>query len=493
MSGTRLLLALFLATAGAVSSARPAAGQDPPPLPPGLEEPEESPPPVSPEPALPPGLGDGSTQEEPSLPAGLGGENTDSQDTGADEEDTDEPWITFQPRGFFEMRGGAWLHSNPDQRDGSVGEGRLQLGTEAFAGPVAGRLTVDLLTDAVAESQEIDLSTGEGFIDVREANIAFTPLSSVDVRIGRQVLTWGTGDLIFINDLFPKDYNSFFIGRDVEYLKAPSDAVRVSAYHDVVNIDVVYTPRFDADRFVDGSRVSYYDPESDAIVGRSGEIDPDVPSSWFEDDEWAIRLFRRFGAVEAALYGYYGRHKSPTGFDPDAGRAIFPPLAVTGASVRSPWQGGIANAEVGHYDSLDDRSGDDPDIPNGQFRALVGYEREIATELTLGLQYSLEHRLEQDAYEDSLPAGMPEGDENRHVLTARLTKLLMRQDLELSLFGFWSPSDQDAYLRPRVSYQFDDHWSAEIGANLFFGAEDSTFFGQFEESSNVYAAVRYGF
>ncbi|MFW6031595.1 MAG: hypothetical protein ACOC9T_03300, partial [Myxococcota bacterium] len=32
----------------------------------------------------------------------------------------------------------------------------------------------------------------------------------------------GTGDLVFLNDLFPKDWRSFLLGRDLDYLKAPS-------------------------------------------------------------------------------------------------------------------------------------------------------------------------------------------------------------------------------------------------------------------------------
>ena len=56
--------------------------------------------------------------------------------------------------------------------------------------------------------------------------------------------TWGTGDLVFLNDLFPKDFVSFFAGRDDEYLKAPGDALRITHYSKAVNIDFVWTPVF---------------------------------------------------------------------------------------------------------------------------------------------------------------------------------------------------------------------------------------------------------
>jgi len=39
--------------------------------------------------------------------------------------------------------------------------------------------------------------------------------------------------------------------------------------------------------------------------------------------------------MEVALYGYQGFWKSPGGFDPLTGNAIFPELRVYGASLRS--------------------------------------------------------------------------------------------------------------------------------------------------------------
>ena len=60
-------------------------------------------------------------------------------------------------------------------------------------------------------------------------------------------------------------------------------------------------------------------------------------------------------------------------------------------------------------------------------------------------------------------------------------------------FVFYSPSDDDGYVRPIATFAVDDHWTLEGGANWFFGDEDHTFFGQFEDNTNVYAAIRYSY
>jgi hypothetical protein len=446
------------------------------------------------EPELPAGLRPES--EEPELPAGLGLPSVEPAlppQPEAPEAAAPAAVLAFELTGFVEARGGARLREDANERDASLAEARLQLEAEKHLPGVSLRARVDLLTDALADRHDIDLETGDGLLDLREANAVFSPTGFTDAKLGRQILTWGTGDLVFINDLFPKDWNSFLLGRDEEYLKAPSDSLKLSAFSDWANLDLVYTPRFDADRYIDGRRVSFFDSTRARIVGRDAIVEVDRPGEWFADDEWALRIYRNFGAYEGALYGYDGFWKSPAGLDAASGRATFPRLSVVGASVRGPLGKGIANAELGYYVSRDDRDGGDPFVRNSEFRLLLGYEQEIARDLTLGVQYYLERMLDHDAYIRSLPVGVSARDENRHLLTARLRWLTMSQNLEWSLFAFVSPSDADAYLRPGVAYKVSDTTSVEVGANVFLGRDDHTFFAQFERNTNLYLAARYGF
>ncbi len=514
----RQTLLLFITLALAVAPVLAQSSDDEPPLPAGLEEsspgtpPADEPPlpaglsetasePSGGEPALPAGLGGEETPEaadqEPALPEGLGGES-DEEPAGA-ESASEKPalWEWLDITGFWEIRGGVRTQRDSHERDASIGETRFELECEhAFSDKLSFKLTADFLYDQVLDRHKVNLERGRGWLDLREASVTFSPLSFMDVKIGRQVLTWGTGDLVFLNDLFPKDWQAFFIGRDVDYLKAPSDAIKISLFSDLANWDIVYTPRFDADRFITGERISYYNPLLGTRAGRNFIQRPDRPADWFRDDEWATRVSKNIRGLELAAYGYWGRWKSPAGMKLRTLQATFPRLSVYGGSARTQIVGGIANAEVAYYDSREDRSGRNPFVDNSQMRFLVGYERqmpEIATDLTLGMQYYVEWMLDHDAYTRTLPPFMPAKDEVRHVLTFRVTKLLMNQNLTLSLFAFYSPSDHDAYLRPNISYKIDDHWTAEIGSNVFFGNDEYTFFDQFGRNTNVYLGLRYGF
>jgi len=404
--------------------------------------------------------------------------------------------LPFDLTGFFETRMGIKTQSDRYEPSTSIFESRLQIEIEKNITNFNFKLTTDFLYDNVLHRNKIDLENGKGWIDLREANFTYTPFDFMDIKAGRQILTWGTGDLIFINDLFPKDWKSFFIGRDDEYLKAPSDAIKVSFFTPSVNVDVVYTPKFDSDRYIEGEKISYWNPLLGTRAGKNNILKTEKPSGLFSDSEVAMRIYKNIQGYELALYGYKGFWKSPNGINPITGKFTFPELNVYGFSVRGHVLRGIGNFEFGYYDSKDDSDGDNPFVRNSELRFLAGYEQDlpqIAKDFTIGVQYYIEHMLDYGDYKKTLFPGTPAKDKDRQVITLRVTKLLMNQNLTLSLFSYYSPSEVDAYLRPKVNYKVNDYWVVEVGGNIFLGKNSYTFFGQFEKNNNIYISFRRSF
>lgn len=388
--------------------------------------------------------------------------------------------------GFAEARQGWRLQNDLYEKDESISEVRTQLDVSKEFKWGTGKFKGDLVGDRVLEEVRGEL---------RELNFSFSPVDYMDVKAGRQIQTWGTGDLLFINDLFPKDWESFFIGRDDEYLKAPSDAVKVSLFFEAFDLDLVYIPVFNNSDYIDGERISYWNPLLGRTAGRDFIFADEERNSFGNDSEFSLRLSKNIGGKELALYTYSGFWKTPEGFNGDMQnpRLVYPRLTVYGASIRGAFWGGIGNLEFGYYDSRQDRSGKDSLVRNSEYRFLAGFERELGKNLTGAFQYYLEWMEDHGEYTRSLPSGSPEKDERRNLFTMRLTKLLMNQNLRLSLFVYYSPTDEDAYLRPKVHYKVSDQWAVEAGGNIFMGSDDHTFFGQFEDNTNAYASVRYNF
>jgi hypothetical protein len=411
----------------------------------------------------------------------------DDQNAPAGFEDWDDDWgdtgSAVAWTGFIETALGRRLDGSVLNEDETLGDLRARIETE-WSGDVF-RLTFK--GEALYDDVE---SSGEG--DLRELNFLTSPGDALDIKLGRQVLTWGTGDLLFLNDLFPKSWVSFFAGRDDEYLKAPSDAVRVTWYRDFANLDFVWTPEFEPDDYLTGVRFSFFSPLARDIVAPRPPLAARTPEDDVGNGEFALRIFRTAGSTEYALYLYRGFFKRPLGLS-ETSDPLFPPLAVYGASLRRPLANGLFNAELAYHDSRDDSAGTNPLVPNDQLRVLLGFEFEAAARFNVGFQYYLEWTQDYEALLASSPARPYEPDEHRHVLTSRLTYRLDQDRLTLSLFGFYSPSDRDYYLRPVMSFRYSDYWTLTGGANLFGGDDRHTFFGQLEDNSNAYFRARFSF
>lgn len=362
---------------------------------------------------------------------------------------------------------------------------RVQLKLEARSpkGAVSLLAKPEFFYDAVDEEFGADLR--EGYLDFAR--------DRWDVRLGRQIVTWGIGDLVFINDVFPKDYAAFFSGRPLEYLKLGVDALDVNFQSDALSAELVVIPPglFTPDNLPQRDRFYQFDPFP--TLPR----ETDEPSAQLENTETALRLYRTVAETELSVYAYHGFWRTFT-LQPDNPGAptstieTFSKLAEFGASARRSGLGGVWGAEIGYYDSLDDRSGTNPAIENSQFRFLVTYQRQLAQDFTGSLEYYGEWMQDYAAYRRSVPAGFPVRPEVRDLIGLRLTKFLRYQTLKLSLFTFYSPLARDYFLNPEISYNFTDHLWAALGGNILGGPSDS-FFGQLGRNDNVYVAVRYSF
>ncbi len=388
--------------------------------------------------------------------------------------------------GFLQTLHGARLDkSNPTSTEFTVSETRMQLRAEHFGenAEFFGRL--DFLFDG-ADSSRYDWELREGYLKFRLGG-------NIDIKAGRQILTWGTGDLLFINDVFAKDYRSFFIGRDDQYLKAPQNALRLEYYTQVGSLTLVWTPRFEPNRLPTGRRLSFFDPFSQQIVAAAAE--PQLPAPKIKNSELAVRLDRRLGNFNSGLYFYHGFYKNPLGARMLAGspQPFYPRLNVFGGSLRGSLGGTIIWLEGGWYDSRDDSNGDNPLLPNSSGVALIGIERQVAVNLTANLQWQAEKLLNYDLHRQSLTVGAYLRDEIKHLLTSRITKLLHSELVTLSGFVFYSPSEEDFYIRLGLSYKHTDELTLAAGGNIFDGNNAATEFGQLQLNDNVYIKLTYGF
>jgi len=124
---------------------------------------------------------------------------------------------------------------------------------------------------------------------------------------------------------------------------------------------------------------------------------------------------------------------------------------------------------------------------------MVGFERQVAANLTVNGQWQIDYMTDYDTFVLQQPEGACIRDEVRHLLTSRITKRLNMETVTLSGFVFYSPNDEDIYLRLSTEYKYTDEIILMAGANIFDGNHPNTDFGQFALNDNVFAKVTYGF
>lgn len=366
-----------------------------------------------------------------------------------------------------------------------LAEERLRLDVAAWAQDTDASIRIknDFTHDSV---------TGSFGNDLREAYLDYST-GDFDFQLGRQIVTWGVGDLLFINDVFPKDWVSFFSGRPLEYLKKGADGVRVRYSGELFNAELLAIPFFRPDSVPDAGRFSLFDPFA-AVTTRVEER----PSATPGNTELALRLYRRTWGFDTSLYAFKGFWETPSMRPnqlaaPSRVMIFYPRLSVFGASAQGNFFRGVLSLEAGYYDSRQDRAGSDATIPNSQIRFLAGYQQQAWEDATIGVQYYVEIMQHHAAYLASLPAGFPAQKRYRDTFTLRIEQLLLHQTLRLSLFAFYGRAEKDYLVRPLVSYAFSDRLHVSLGANIFGGKRNTTFLGQYDKDDNVDLTARYDF
>ncbi len=358
----------------------------------------------------------------------------------------------------------------------ALGEERLRVNVTAE--PSSGQPEVvikgDLVYDNIANAVDGNLHD-----DLREAYVTQS-LGPLDVSLGRQIVTWGVGDLFFINDVFPKDWYSYFSGLPMEYLKLGVDSLHLNYSSQLVNAEFFAIPLVTSDIFPPPSRFLMFNPLAASPIQRQSE-----PATRLSDTEVALRLYRNVMDSDVSLYFYNGFWNEPflgrnRVISPTTATQFYPRLRVYGASMQRNLFDGVVSLETGYYDSAE---------PNSEWRLLAGYQRELWQDFTAGLQFYGEFAAHSKPSPGSLVVAYPPADQ---FISTRLTQLLDYQTWTLSLFAAYSPGHRDYFVRPMVTYQATDRLSVYLGASIF-GGPKPTFFGEFDGSDVVFLGVRFDY
>ncbi|MFB6345184.1 MAG: hypothetical protein ABEK50_05340 [bacterium] len=334
-------------------------------------------------------------------------------------------------------------------------------------------------------------ATNQSDVELRSGSV-FLPISrSIEMKIGRQVLSWGPSQFEFINDHFAKDYRSFFVGRNLEFLKAPNDAVKFSYYGDWANLDLVASPAFEPDRLPQGQMIPLYHPGQRQLVNASNAPTVQTPDDSPAEGEYHLRLNQTFGRWETALYGYRGFVGQPKGWNGSS--TFYPELASAGFSLRGPLLDSIVWMEGSFNDIRNDLAGDTVNLPTDRAQLGLGLRYRTTRTVSYMVQAISSWQMDAEQYRDLLPSDNPESDRVRHRLQVATTRDYWSDRLTLELRGFVGLTEEDWHARAQTTYDWSDAITLSSGF-LTYGREFATTrFGALEEHDMAFARLRYGF
>ena len=372
---------------------------------------------------------------------------------------------------------------NPDGKEFKWSEERVQIKLEASREQI--RFVVK--EDAFYNQNDSKTST-----EMREGYIDYSA-SKWDIRAGKQIVTWGVGDFLFINDVFPKNYNAYYSGQALEYLKKGVDALKIGYYPEIFDLELVTVPVFEPNTLPDERQFWVYDPLSGVSNRETIE-----PPSILKNTEVALRLYRDIAGFDVSVYCYRGYYRQPSEL-PDNPIAptklllFYPKLNVYGSSIQGKAMDGVVSFETGYYDSREDLAGNNSAIINSQSKYLIVYQRQLWEDCIIGLQYYAEYMHNYAAYERNLPLSAPKERQLHQLATVRMTQLVKNQTLKLSFFAIYGLSEGDYLINPEVKYNVTDLIWTSLGTMIFGGRSQWSQFGQLSKDDNVYALIRYEF
>jgi len=162
-------------------------------------------------------------------------------------------------------------------------------------------------------------------------------------------------------------------------------------------------------------------------------------------------------------------------------------LYVAGASFSSEIKGFILRGEAAYYNGkyfrTEDMQAEDALVQKDYINYVVGLDFSIG-KVKMSTQFIQKYILN---YSD----GMLD-DELNNMATIVARYNMMRETLHLELFSYIGLTGEDALIRPKIIYDFDDSFSILVGANIFVGSRDGQF-GQYQDNTMLYTKIKYNF
>lgn len=325
-------------------------------------------------------------------------------------------------------------------------------------------------------------------IELREAFMEYSA-EHWDLRMGRQIISWGKADGIRITDLIcPADYTEF-ITRDFDDIRIPVNMIKTRYLSEWVHVEFLWLPAFSPTILPTG------DNPWAVSQGLSEEFfalsEAQKPELSLENSEVASRISFYLSGIDFAFSAFYtwsdipvltrAHQKDSVWLEPEYYRMTF-----YGAEMTLPWNQVVLRTEAAWYR---DQRFVRKDVTGtfhilDQLKGLVGLDWYPGNDWTFTMQFAQDYILH---YRKEL-----EHKQRHSTATLRIAKKFLRQTLELSNMLYAGVQAGDFYDQLAIDYALTDALHLSGGLDVF-GGKDSGEFGQYSDNTQFWCKGKYSF
>ncbi len=328
----------------------------------------------------------------------------------------------------------------------------------------------------------------ESGIELREAFMEYFS-SKWDVRVGRQIITWGKADGMQITDIIcPGDYTEF-ITRDFDDIRIPVESVKFRWLPGFADFEIIWLPFFKASVLPSGN--------NPWAISQSFQTDNEIvfkqtiePEKNLENSEIAGKISFYLSGIDLAFSGFYTWDDLPTIHEQTENDTTYLQpehhrLKYLGMEMNKPIGDFVVRSEVAFYQNKFFRNistADKTDKKN-LLKAMLGLDWYPGNDWDFGFQFANDLILK---YDNDL-----ETDENNSLATLNISKNILRQTLGFSNMLYYGFNEKDIYDQIALDYALTDELHLFCGADIFAG--DDGYFGSYEDNTQMWVKVKYSF
>jgi hypothetical protein len=331
-----------------------------------------------------------------------------------------------------------------------------------------------------------------------DAYVEGTLLQGLSVKVGRQIVVWGTSESLRITDVLnPLDYREPGV-TDIENMRLPLAMTRLDYTWRRLTLSGIAIHEFRSSKLPVWGSDFYFADEPLPPTHK--------PDDSLENTEYALSLTARLTGWDVSLYyadtfndePYLIMARGPlmvqtqtddTVVLPPAYENWYSRIKMYGAATTVALKSWLFKSEVAYFQG--NRYFNTPNVEKDQLNALVGVEYSGFKDTSITVEYAIQHIFDHEEEMENFP-DMVEEDENQAAL--RIMRDFRHDTVHLlaTVVAMNDNGDDGWLARLQAEYDWTDNFSVTLGGVVYGAAADGRF-ADFEDNDRVFALIRYSY